>query len=126
MYAIVRISGRQYFAEVGSQLVTEKLPLEIGETVQFDEVLFIGDGEKSIVGQPLVEGSSVTAEVTDQFKGKKIIVFKFKPKQRYRRKKGHRQQYTRLMVQSIAGGGGSAKKSRSKKTVAEEATPEEA
>ena len=125
MYAIVRISGRQYYAEVGSQLITEKLPLAIGETVQFDEVLFLGDGEKSIVGQPLVEGSSVTAEVTDQFKGKKIIVFKFKPKQRYRRKKGHRQQYTRLMVQSIAGGG-STKKSRSKKTVAEEATSEEA
>ena len=69
MYAIVRISGRQYYAEVGSQLITEKLPLAIGETVQFAEVLFIGDGEKSIVGQPLVEGSSVTAEVTDQFKG---------------------------------------------------------
>jgi len=123
MYAIVRISGRQYYAEVGKMLVTEKLPFEVGEKVQFDEVLFLGDGEKSVVGQPLVEGSSITAEITDQFKGKKIVVFRYKPKQRYRRKQGHRQQYTRLIVESIAGG---AKKSRSKKAAADEAAVEEA
>ncbi|NDJ53979.1 MAG: 50S ribosomal protein L21 [Chloroflexi bacterium] len=103
MYAVVRIGGRQYTAEVGKTIVTEKLPYEVGEEVDFDEVLLIsGDGETK-VGQPTVDGASMRAKVVDQFRGKKIIVFHYRPKKRYRKKQGHRQYYTRLQVQDITG-----------------------
>ncbi len=101
MYAIVRIGGKQYQAEIGKTIVVEKLPYSVGEKVEFNEVLLISDGPQTKVGQPLVEGASVKAQVVEQFKGKKIIVFKYKPKIRYRRKQGHRQQYTRLLVENI-------------------------
>ena len=101
MYAIVRIGGKQYQAEIGKTIVVEKLPYPVGEKVEFNEVLLISDGPQTKVGQPLVEGASVKAQVVEQFKGKKIIVFKYKPKIRYRRKQGHRQQYTRLLVENI-------------------------
>lgn len=101
MYAIVRVGGRQYPVEVGKMVEVEKLPYEIGEKVELDEVLFVGGEGEPQVGQPLVEGASVKAEVVAQFKGKKIVVFKYKPKQRYRRKQGHRQQYTRLRIDEI-------------------------
>ncbi len=123
MYAIVRIGGRQYQAEVGKTLVVEKLPYAVGEEVEFNEVLFINDEGRIAVGQPLVEGASVKAEVVDQFKGKKIIVFKYKPKKRYRRKQGHRQQYTRLMVREIVTG---AEKKRTRKAKAAEPAAAEA
>lgn len=113
MYAIVRIGGRQYQAEVGKTLVVEKLPNPVGDEVQFDEVLFLNEDGKITVGQPLVSGASVKAEVVQQFRGKKIIVFKYKPKERYRRKQGHRQSYTRLLVSSITTG--QARKSRTTK-----------
>ncbi len=119
MYAIVRVGGRQYRAEVGQAIVVEKLLAEVGETLDLGEVLLVSDGTKTTVGQPLVEGASVKAEVVDQFKGKKIVIYKYKPKERYRRKAGHRQQYTRLMINDIAAG---AKKSRARKAKAEEST----
>lgn len=104
MYAIVRIGGKQYHAEPGQTIVTEKLPYNVGEDVEFEEVLLIsGDGDV-MIGQPLVEGACVRAEVVEQFKGKKIVVFKYKPKIRYRRKQGHRQQYTRLLISQIVTG----------------------
>ncbi len=123
MYAVVRIGGRQYQAEVGKTLVVEKLPYAVGEEVEFNEVLFINDEGRIAVGRPLVEGASVKAEVVDQFKGKKIIVFKYKPKKRYRRKQGHRQQYTRLMVREIVTG---AEKKRTRKAKAAEPAVAEA
>ncbi|HEC22080.1 MAG TPA: 50S ribosomal protein L21 [Chloroflexi bacterium] len=104
MYAIVRIGGKQYRAEVGNTIVVEKLPYEVGEEVEFGEVLLIGDGDDTRIGQPLVDGASVRAEVVEQFKGRKIVVFKYKPKNRYRRKQGHRQRYTRLLVKDIVTG----------------------
>ena len=110
MYAIVRISGRQYPVEIGKSIVVEKLPNEVGDEITLDEVLYLGD-KKPVVGTPVVKGASVTAEVVDQFRGKKIIVFKYKPKIRYRRKQGHRQSYTRLLVKDISAG---SKKSKSK------------
>jgi large subunit ribosomal protein L21 len=113
MYAIVRIGGRQYQAEVGKTLVVEKLPNAVGDEVQFDEVLFLNEDGNITVGQPLVSGASVKAEVVQQFRGKKIVVFKYKPKERYRRKQGHRQSYTRLLVSSIITD--QARKSRSTK-----------
>lgn len=101
MYAIVRVGGKQYHAEVGNTIVVEKLPYEIGQQLTLDEVLLVSNGEDTRIGQPFVEGASVGAEVVEQFKGKKIVVFKYKPKIRYRRKQGHRQNYTRLLVHQI-------------------------
>ena len=101
MYAIVRIGGKQYHVEVGQPLVTDHLNLQVGDKVEFEEVLLLGDGHNILVGQPLVSGALVKAEVVEQLRGKKIIVFKYKPKQRYRRKMGHRQQYTELLVEKI-------------------------
>jgi large subunit ribosomal protein L21 len=101
MYAIFRAAGRQYRAEEGAIIDVDRLPHEVGETVEFDEVLLVaGDGETQI-GKPLVEGASIKATVVDQFRGKKVIVWKYIPKERYRRKKGHRQHYTRLRVEDI-------------------------
>jgi len=105
MYAIVRIGGKQYRAEVGRTLVVEKLPYEPGDTIDFDQVLVLSDGEATQIGQPLVPGVVVSAQVVEQFKGKKIIVFKYRFKKRYRRKQGHRQNYTRLAVNHIGGAG---------------------
>jgi large subunit ribosomal protein L21 len=101
MYAIVRVGGKQYHAEIGKTIVVEKLPYEVGHQLNFEEVLLISDGENTQIGQPFVSGVSVLAEIIEQFKGKKIVVFKYKPKIRYRRKQGHRQNYTRLLVHKI-------------------------
>ncbi len=79
----------------------DKLPLEVGEKVELDRVLLIADGEEVRVGQPTIEGAKVLATVTDHVKGPKIIVFKYRPRERYRLKKGHRQNYTRLMIDEI-------------------------
>ena len=105
MYAIVRVGGRQYKAEVGKTFVTEKLPSEVGDEITLDDVLMIRTDKGVItIGQPTVEGASVTAKVVDQYKGKKIIVFKYRSRKRYRVKSGHRQRYTRLEVIDIAAG----------------------
>ncbi|NDJ35937.1 MAG: 50S ribosomal protein L21 [Chloroflexi bacterium] len=105
MYAIVRVGGRQYQAEVGKTIVTEKLPYEVGESLTLDEVLLIANNGDTSIGAPLVEGAAVEAEVVEQFRGKKIKVFKYKPKKRYRRRAGHRQHYTRLKINDISVGG---------------------
>jgi large subunit ribosomal protein L21 len=107
MYAVVRIGGRQYPVEEGKTLVVEKLPHEVGDSIELNEVLFLGgagDGEGISVGQPLVEGASVSTEVIEQFKGRKVVVFKYKSRVGYRRKQGHRQQYTRLRINEITAG----------------------
>lgn len=104
MYAVVRIGGRQYPVEIGQTVVVEKLPYEVGDTVEIDEVLLVSNDDDITVGQPVIDGASVKAEVVEQFKGKKIVVFKYKPKVRYRRKQGHRQYYTRLRIDDIIPG----------------------
>lgn len=102
MYAIVRISGRQYRVESGRYIDVERLPNEEGESITIDEVLLVApDGGTPVIGQPLVEGASVTADVQSQYRADKILVWKYNPKQRYRRRRGHRQYYTRLMIKSI-------------------------
>ncbi len=101
MYAIIRIGNRQYVAEPGKTIVTEKLNYDVGDKLTVDDVLLVKNGGDAQVGTPIVGGASVTAEVVDQFKGKKIIVFKYKKKNRYRRKQGHRQNYTRLLIKDI-------------------------
>ena len=101
MYAIVRTGGHQYKVAVGDQLDVEKLPVEPGEQVELNEVLMVSSDDQVTVGDPLVAGARVTATVVDQHRGDKIVVFKYKPKKRYRRKMGHRQDLTRLSISAI-------------------------
>ncbi len=103
-YAVVRSGGKQYIAREGETIEVDRLPLEIGKPVSFDDVLLIADGKKVQVGGPLVKGATVKGKVLDQFKSKKIVVFKYIPKERYRRKKGHRQHYTRVEIEEIVTG----------------------
>ena len=100
MYAIIETGGKQLKVEVGQTIFVEKLEVAEGETVVFDKVLFIGD-KTSKIGAPYVEGASVTAKVEKQGKEKKILVFKYKSKANYRRKQGHRQPYTCLVIEAI-------------------------
>ena len=101
MYAIVKSGGRQYRAEEGHSFQVEKLPYEVGDQIELDEVLLVAHDDEVTIGQPLVSGASVTATVTEQLKGKKIFVWKYRSSKRYRRRQGHRQQYTRIRVDSI-------------------------
>jgi len=100
-YAIVEDGGKQYKAVEGGTIDVDRFPSEPGEQVDLERVLLISDGEEVSIGAPLIEGAKVQATVVAQIKGPKIIVFKYKPKKRYRVKKGHRQQYTRLQIDSI-------------------------
>lgn len=100
MYAIVMTGGKQYRVSEGDVLRVEKLPANTGEKVILDKVLAVGEGADLQVGNPYVN-ARVTATVEAQGKGKKIIVFKYKPKKNYRRKQGHRQPYTELRIKKI-------------------------
>ncbi|MFN2134678.1 MAG: 50S ribosomal protein L21 [Candidatus Promineifilaceae bacterium] len=104
MYAIVESGGRQYRAEEGHTFSVEKLPFEVGEQIELSNVLLLADDADVQIGQPTVAGASVRATVVDQYRGKKIFVWKYKPKKRYRRRQGHRQSYTRLRVDEIVSG----------------------
>jgi large subunit ribosomal protein L21 len=101
VYAIVESGGRQYRAEEGHTFSVEKLPYEVGEQIELNNVLLLANETDVKVGQPAVEGVSVKATVVDQYRGKKIFVWKYKPKKRYRNRKGHRQSYTRLRIDEI-------------------------
>ena len=116
MYAIFRKGGRQYRVEVGSELDLERLPHEVGDKVEFEEVLLLGDDKKTKIGKPLVKNAAVKATVVEQYRGKKIIVWKYKPRKGYRRKYGHRQYYTRLRIDDIVPPKASASKAKSAKT----------
>ena len=101
MYAIFETGGKQYKVEQGSVVFVEKLEVAEGEKVTFDKVLAVADGDNVTVGAPVVAGASVTATVTKQGKAKKIYVFKMKRKKNERSKKGHRQPYTKITIESI-------------------------
>lgn len=103
-YAIIESGGKQYKAIEGNTIEVDRLHYDVGEAIELDQVLLIADEGEISVGTPTVEGAKVKAEVVDQFKGPKIIVFKYKPRRRYRRKQGHRQKYTRLQIQEIVNG----------------------
>lgn len=104
MYALVEFKGRQYRAEKGALLKVDKLDAEPGAKLDIDSVLLLSRGENDItVGAPYVAGAKVSAVVERHEKGKKIIVFKYKPKKDYRRKTGHRQQYSVIKIEEIAG-----------------------
>jgi large subunit ribosomal protein L21 len=101
VYAIVESGGRQYRAEEGHTFSVEKLPYEVGEQIELSNVLLLANDEEMKVGQPTVAGVSVKATVVDQYRGEKIFVWKYRPKKRYRNRKGHRQSYTRLRIDEI-------------------------
>ena len=100
-YAIVETGGKQYRVKVGDVLSVEKLEGDAGTDVTFDRVLLIGGNGDVKVGTPVIEGASVAATISDQYRGEKIVVFKYKPKKNYRRKTGHRQSLTRLQITEI-------------------------
>lgn len=100
-YAIIETGGKQYKVQEGDVLYIEKLNAGEGETVSFDRVLLVNKDEGLVVGAPLVAGATVTAKVEKHGKGRKIIVFKYKPKKNERRKQGHRQPYTKVVIDKI-------------------------
>lgn len=102
MYAIIRSGGKQYRAEVGATIDVDRLPNPVGDSIEIADVLLIAKGEDTLIGQPRVEGATVSATVVDQFRGKKIIVYKYRQRTNYRRKQGHRQYYTRLRIDEIS------------------------
>jgi large subunit ribosomal protein L21 len=97
MKAIFITGGKQYYVNEGDTIYVEKLDVEAGTTVTFDEILYV-DGK---MGKPFVENAKVICEVEKQGKNKKIIVFKYHPKKKYRKKQGHRQPYTKLVIKKI-------------------------
>ena len=101
MYAVVTSGGKQYKVEEGETLKVEKIPGAVGSSVKFDRVLMISDGDTFSIGQPVLDDALVEGHIVEQGKYKKIIVFKYKRRKRYRRKHGHRQQYTAVKIDSI-------------------------
>ncbi|SIT05718.1 50S ribosomal protein L21 [Insolitispirillum peregrinum] len=99
MFAVIKTGGKQYKVAMDDVIAIEKLPGDAGAAITFDEVLMVGDK----IGAPLLSGASVTAQVIDQFKTEKVIVFKKKRRQNYRRKNGHRQQMTLVKITAING-----------------------
>jgi large subunit ribosomal protein L21 len=100
-YAIVETGGKQYKVSSGQTINVERLPAEEGSEVELDKVLLVADGEKVVVGTPVVPGAKVVAQSLGEIKGDKVTVFKYKNKTRYRRKTGHRQRYTKLQIKNI-------------------------
>ena len=101
MYAVVNSGGKQYKVQQGQVLRVEKIPGDVGSPVTFERVLMFSDGENVSIGQPALEDIAVEGHIVEQGKAKKIIVFKYKKRKRYRRKKGHRQEFTAVMIDDI-------------------------
>ena len=101
IYAIVATGGKQHKVSPGQVIDVEQIPGDEGSSVELDNVLFVSDGDNITVGQPAVDGAKVKATIVRQDRKRKIIVFKYKNKIRYRRKRGHRQPYTRLSIDQI-------------------------
>ncbi len=117
-YAIVESGGKQYKAVEGETIEVDRLPVNAGEKVGLERVLMLVNGEEVTVGTPTVSGIQVNTTVTDHFQGPKLIVFKYSPKKRIRVKGGHRQQYTRLMVDVIGKPGETRKAPKAEKAEA--------
>ncbi len=125
MFAVIKSGGRQYKVSVGQRLEVNRLPVEVGQQVQFTEVLLISDASNTMIGTPLVDNAMVLATATEQGRGEKLIVFKYKPKKRYRHRRGHRQELTFLTIDDIVADGkslitGEAPMSREEELLVEE------
>ncbi|QNQ82073.1 50S ribosomal protein L21 [Lactobacillus sp. PV037] len=101
MYAIIKNGGKQYKVAKGDSVYIEKMDVEPGKEVTFDEVILVNDGKSTKIGTPVVEGAKVTAKVEKQGKEKKVVTFKYKPKKHSHTKYGHRQPYTLVTIESI-------------------------
>ncbi len=122
MFAVIKSGGRQYKVSVGQQLEVNRLPIEDGAQVKFDEVLLISDASTSMVGTPFVENAMVLATALKQDRGEKVIVFRYKSKKRFRHRRGHRQELTVLSIDDIVADGKSlitGEAPRAKETPAE-------
>jgi large subunit ribosomal protein L21 len=119
MYAVVNSGGKQYKVQQGQVLRVEKIPGDVGSPVTFERVLMFSDGENVSIGQPALEDVAVEGHIVEQGKAKKIIVFKYKKRKRYRRKKGHRQEFTAVLIDGIK-----AKAQKSSETKDEPKEPE--
>ena len=120
MYAIIETGGKQYKVEAGDIVSVEKLGAEVGETVTFDKVMAVSDDNGLKAGTPYREGTVVTGEVTENGKGKKVIVFKYKPKKDSKSKQGHRQPYTMVEIKAIGEGSAPAPAAKAEAPAAEE------
>ncbi|MBW2705250.1 MAG: 50S ribosomal protein L21 [Deltaproteobacteria bacterium] len=122
MYAVVNTGGKQYKVQQGEVLRVEKIPGDVGSPVTFDRVLMFSDGDNVSIGQPELDNVAVEGHIVEQGKAKKIIVFKYKKRKRYRRKQGHRQTFTAVQIDSIT-----AKEAKAKETpqTADEPKPDE-
>jgi len=103
MYAVIKTGGKQYRVEEGDTLRVEKIEVATGESVDFDQVLLVADGDDVKVGQPLLDGAKVTAEVVEQGRHKKIKIVKFRRRKHSRKQQGHRQWYTAVKITGIQG-----------------------
>jgi large subunit ribosomal protein L21 len=135
MFAVIKSGGRQYKVSVGQALEVNRLPVEVGEQVRFNEVLLISDANNTMIGTPILENAVVLATATKQGRGEKLIVFRYKPKKRIRHRRGHRQELTFLSIDDIVADGkslitGEAPRSREEEeemlpVIAEAKTPAE-
>jgi large subunit ribosomal protein L21 len=126
MYAVIESGGKQYRVELGSEIEVDRLDVEPGQHIDIQRVLLIADGDRAAIGQPVVEGATVSASVLRQARGEKIVVFKYKPKARTRVKQGHRAELTVLRIADIAWDGRSAAKEQAKSDAAERKSAAEA
>jgi len=101
MYAIIETGGKQYKVKAGDEITVEKLGADAGTTYSFDRVLGLFDGENATFGKPHIEGATVTAQVMGDGKAKKVIIYKYKSKKGFHKKKGHRQPFTRVKIESV-------------------------
>jgi len=103
MYAVIATGGKQYRVVKDDIIDIERLEGDVGKKISFDEVLVVGEGEKIECGTPLLKSAKVDAEIVEQFRGKKLVVFKMKRRKGWRRKQGHRQELTKVKITKIAG-----------------------
>jgi len=101
MYAVIETGGKQYRVQPGDTVVVEKLPGSAGDAVEFDQVLLLSDDENVAVGRPVVEGARVTGQIVEQGRDNKVIVYKFKRRKNYRRRYGHRQSFTAVVINDV-------------------------
>ncbi len=101
MLAVIKTGGKQYIVSPQKKIKIEKLDIEEGKEVVFKDVLLINDGKKTIIGEPLIKGATVVGKVLKQDRHKKVIIFKYKPKKRYKVKKGHKQPFTEVQISEI-------------------------
>ena len=101
MYAVIKTGGKQYRVQQGDTIFVEKMNAQADETVTFEEVLLVGDGETAKIGTPNVKGAKVEGKVLAQVKAKKVVVYKYKAKKNERKKQGHRQPYTKVKIETI-------------------------